>query len=64
MSAVKTLALSTLLLASGATAFAADGGHEAAPSLAKHFFGLPVTNSIITSWVITILIILVVRWMV
>jgi F-type H+-transporting ATPase subunit a len=62
MSAVKTLALSTLLIASGATAFA-EGGHEAAASL-KDFIGVPVTNSILTSWIITIAIILVVRWMV
>lgn len=62
MSAVKSLALSTLLIASGATAFAA-GGHEAAASL-KDFIGVPVTNSILTSWVITLAIILVVRWMV
>ena len=62
MSAVKSLALSTLLIASGATAFAA-GGHEAASSL-KDFIGVPVTNSILTSWLITIAIILVVRWMV
>jgi F-type H+-transporting ATPase subunit a len=63
MSAVKTLALSTILLATGATAFAAEGGHEAASSL-KSLIGVPVTNSILTSWVITIAIILVVRWMV
>jgi F-type H+-transporting ATPase subunit a len=64
MSAVKTLALSTILLATGATAFASEGGgHEAASSL-KEFFGVPITNSILTSWVITFAIILVVRWMV
>jgi F-type H+-transporting ATPase subunit a len=62
MSAVKSLALSTLLLASGATAFAA-GGHEAASSL-KDFIGVPVTNSILTSWVITLVIIVAIRWMV
>jgi F-type H+-transporting ATPase subunit a len=62
MSAVKTLALTTLLIASVATAFA-EGGHEAAASL-KDFIGVPVTNSILTSWIITIAIILVVRWMV
>jgi F-type H+-transporting ATPase subunit a len=62
MSAVKSLALSTLLIASGATAFA-SGGHEAAASL-KDFIGVPVTNSILTSWLITLAIILVVRWMV
>jgi len=60
MSAVKTLALSTMLLATGATAFASEGGHEAASSL-KDFVGLPITNSILTSWVITIAIIIGVR---
>lgn len=63
MSAVKTLTLSTLLLASSATAFAAEGGHEAASTL-KDVIGLPITNSILTSWVITILIIIVIRAMV
>ena len=64
MSAVKTLALSTILLATGATAFASEGGgHEAASSL-KDLIGLPITNSILTSWIITIAIILAVRWMV
>ncbi|HSI09764.1 MAG: F0F1 ATP synthase subunit A [Rariglobus sp.] len=64
MSAVKTLALSTILLATGATAFASEGGgHEAASSL-KGVLGLPITNSILTSWVITIAIILFIRWMV
>ena len=61
MTAVKTLALSTLLLATGATAFAA-GGHEASSVI--NLFGLPVANSIFTSWVITIAIILFIRWMV
>jgi len=64
MSAVKTLALSTMLLATGATAFASEGGgHEAAASL-KDFIGVPVTNSILTSWVITIAIIIGVRLLV
>lgn len=64
MSAVKTLALSTMLLATGATAFASEGGgHEAASSL-KGFLGLPITNSILTSWVITIAIIIGVRLLV
>lgn len=63
MSAVKTLSLSTLLLATGATAFASEGGHEAAASL-KDFLGLPLTNSILTSWIITLAIIVGVRWLV
>ena len=64
MSAVKTFALSTMLLATGATAFASEGGgHEAASSL-KGFLGLPITNSILTSWVITIAIIIGVRLLV
>ncbi len=60
----KCLGSVALLLASGACAFASEGGgHEVAPLL-KTVMGVPVTNSILTSWVITILIILVVRWMV
>ena len=59
-SALKTLAALPLLAASAVTAHAAEGGHEAAASL-KDLLGLPVTNAILTSWVITIAIILVVR---
>ncbi len=59
-SALKTFAALPLLAGFAAVARAA-GGHEAAPSLSSHLFGLPVTNSIITSWFITLLIIVCVR---
>jgi F-type H+-transporting ATPase subunit a len=51
------------LLATSASAFAAEEGHERAADLSG-FLGLPVTNSILTSWVITILLILFIRWLV
>jgi F-type H+-transporting ATPase subunit a len=63
MPALKKLAFSMLMLATGATAFAAEGGHEKAPSL-KEFIGLPVTNSILYSVIITLAIIALVRWLV
>jgi F-type H+-transporting ATPase subunit a len=52
------------LAASVATVRASEGGHEAAASLSEHLFGLPVTNSILTSWLITLVIIVAVRIMV
>lgn len=61
MSRVRNLGILSLFLSTGVGAFAA--GQEAAASL-KDFIGLPITNSILTSWIITIAIILVVRWMV
>ena len=63
MPALKKLAFSMLMLATGATAFAAEGGHEKASSL-KGFLGLPVTNSILFSCIITVAIIVLVRWLV
>jgi len=63
MSALKTFALSTLLLATGATAFASEGGHEA-PAALDGVLGLPITNSILTSFVVTALLIVGIRWMV
>ena len=59
-SAFKTLAALPLFAVLAATAHASEGGHEADASL-KDFLGLPVTNSILTSWLITIAIIAVVR---
>ena len=57
---LKTLVATPLFAAFATMAHAAEGGHEAAASL-KAFIGLPVTNSILTSWVITIAIIIAVR---
>ncbi len=63
MSIAQKIALSTMMmLASGAAAFA-EGGHEKASSL-KGVLGLPVTNSILTSFIITIAIIILVRTLV
>jgi F-type H+-transporting ATPase subunit a len=57
----KTFAAFPLFAGFAVMARAAEGGHEAAASLKDHLFGLPVTNSILTSWIITLLIIVVVR---
>jgi len=61
MSAVKILALPTLLLATATSAFAAQ---EAAPSLSEHLWGLPISNAILTSIIVTVLAIVGIRWMV
>jgi F-type H+-transporting ATPase subunit a len=61
MSAVKILALPFLLLASAVPAFA---GQEAAPSLSKYLGGLPVSNAILTSILVTIVVTIGIRWMV
>lgn len=61
MSAVKLLALPTLLLASATSALAAQ---EAAPSLSEHLWGLPISNAILTSVIVTVLAIVGIRWMV
>jgi F-type H+-transporting ATPase subunit a len=63
MPALKKLAFSMSMLAFGATAFAAEGGHEKAESL-KGFLGLPITNSILYSVLITVAIIVLVRTLV
>lgn len=63
MPALKKLVLSMSMLATGATAFAAEGGHEKASSL-KGFLGLPITNSILYSAIITLAIIVLVRWLI
>ncbi|MBC8011265.1 MAG: F0F1 ATP synthase subunit A [Burkholderiales bacterium] len=60
-SVLKTLVALPLFAVLAATAHAAEGGgHEAAASL-KSFIGVPVTNSLLTSWLITIAIIVIVR---
>jgi F-type H+-transporting ATPase subunit a len=58
-SAFKTLAALPFFAGFAAVAHAA-GGHEAASSL-QGLLGLPVTNAILTSWLVTALIILAVR---
>ncbi len=61
MPALQKLALSMMMLATGATAFAA--GAEKADSL-NGFLHLPITNSILYSAIITLAIIVFVRWLV
>ncbi|WP_052361604.1 F0F1 ATP synthase subunit A [Geminisphaera colitermitum] len=65
MSATKTLALSILLIASGTTVSAAEG-HGILPKAEAlfHLGPLPVTNSMVTSWVVAVALILIVRLMV
>jgi F-type H+-transporting ATPase subunit a len=41
---------------------AADGGVSPSPYHLTEIFGLPVTNSIVTTWVISIVFILFIRW--
>jgi len=60
MSAVKFLALPFLLLATATSALAAQ---EAAPSLEK-YTGLPISNAILTSIIVTVLATIGIRWMV
>ena len=62
MPALKSITRSALFLASGAALFA-EGGHERAASLSDTL-NLPITNSILTSWVVTIAIIIGVRMLV
>ncbi len=55
--------LPTIFLLTGtATALhAADGGVSTSPYKLTEIFGLPVTNSIVTTWVISLLLIVVIR---
>jgi F-type H+-transporting ATPase subunit a len=55
--------LIALFLMVSAASVRAEGGHEKAASLSDHLH-LPVTNAILTSWVVTIGIIVLIRWMV
>jgi F-type H+-transporting ATPase subunit a len=61
MSWVKKLALLFSVLATAVPAFASDGGVAAAAEPLFHFGPLPVTNSMITSWVVALLLIIGVR---
>jgi F-type H+-transporting ATPase subunit a len=56
--------LSTVFFLSGSASAlqAADSGVSPSPYTLTEFFGLPVTNSIVTTWVISILFILLIRW--
>ncbi len=61
-SLTKIVGMTALMLASAAFAHAA-GGHEA-PSSLEGVIGLPISNSILTSLLVTTLLIIGIRWMV
>ncbi len=61
MSRVRKLAISSLFLSTGVGAFAAS---EVAPSLQEHLFGLPISNSVFTGLIFTLLFVVLIRWMV
>lgn len=66
MSATKILTLPILLIASGTIVSAAGAGHGVTPRAEAlfHLGPLPVTNSMITSWVVAVALIVIVRLMV
>lgn len=59
---VNKLLLTILLLPVTASALNAADGVSPSPYKLTEIFGLPLTNTIVTTWVISILLILVVRW--
>lgn len=62
MSALRKLALPTMLLATGATAFAQEGVSQKALEVFRiPGLDLPVTNAMITSWVVTLVLLLLGR---
>ncbi|MEM7791869.1 MAG: F0F1 ATP synthase subunit A, partial [Verrucomicrobiota bacterium] len=58
----KILPASILLLAITRPLLGADGGVSPSPYTLTEIFGLPITNSILTTWVISIVLILGVRF--
>jgi F-type H+-transporting ATPase subunit a len=63
MSPVRKLILPGLLFASGTPAFAAEGMSERAQVL-FHIGPMPFTNSMLTSWAVTLILVFFVRWLV
>ena len=61
MSRVKKLALIFSVLATSLPALASDGGVAAAAEPLFHLGPLPVTNSMVTSWVVALALIIVIR---
>jgi F-type H+-transporting ATPase subunit a len=61
MSWVKKLALLVSVLATALPAFASDSGVAASAEALFHLGPLPVTNSMVTSWAVALLLIIVVR---
>jgi len=63
MSRINKLALLLTLPATGVPVFAAEGGHGVSPAAQAlfHLGPLPVTNSMVTSWVVAAVLIIVIR---
>jgi F-type H+-transporting ATPase subunit a len=63
MSWLKKLILPLALFASTGSVFAAGEGHGVAPAAEPlfHVAGLPITNSIVTSWVVAVVLIVAIR---
>lgn len=64
MVSVRKLVLLGFLLASGGVAFAAEGGVSQKAQPLFDLGPLPVTNAMATSWLVTLLLILFIRWLV
>jgi F-type H+-transporting ATPase subunit a len=58
---VKKLGLLVLLLASSVSALAGDGGVPAKAEILFHVWLLPVTNSMVTSWSVALILMIVIR---
>lgn len=64
MSWLKKLTLTTVSLLSASSLLAAEDAHHGVASAAERvftLFGLPITNSIVTSWVVALVLIAVIR---
>lgn len=61
---VRKLALSTSILASGTVAFANEGGVSEKAEPLFHLGPMPVTNSMLTSWGVTLILVFFIRWLV
>ena len=64
MSRVTKLSFLPLLLASAATAFAAGDGSGVSPLAAPLFFGDFITNSILTGWIFSAIVVVLIVCMV
>jgi F-type H+-transporting ATPase subunit a len=64
MPLVRILTLLVFFPASSLAAFASDAGVSAKAETLLHIGPVPVTNAMATSWVVTLLLILFVRWLV
>jgi F-type H+-transporting ATPase subunit a len=64
MHLVRKLVLLTSILASGTAAFANEGGVSAKAEPLFHIGPMPFTNSMLTSWGITLILVFFIRWLV